>query len=30
MLGHQIGVLAQPLAGSLDLDDHSMVQQPVE
>ena len=30
MLGHQVGVLAQAVAGSLDLDDHGMVEQTVE
>lgn len=29
-LGHQIGVLAQPVARPLDLDDDGVVQQPVE
>ena len=30
MLRHQVGVLAQAVAGSLDLDDDSMVEQPIE
>ncbi len=30
MLGHQIGVLAQPVAGAFDLNDDGMVEQPVE
>jgi len=30
MLRHEIGVLAQPIAGTLDLNDDGMVKQPVE
>ena len=30
MLGHEVGVLAQAVAGPLDLDDDSMVEQPIE
>jgi hypothetical protein len=30
VLGHQIGVLAQPVAGAFDLNDDGMVEQPVE
>ena len=30
VLGHEIGVLAQSVAGALDLDDHSMVQQAIQ
>lgn len=30
MLGHEVGVLAQPVAGAFDLDDQSMMQQAVE
>jgi hypothetical protein len=29
-IGHQIGVLAQAVAGSVDLDDDGMVEQPIE
>jgi hypothetical protein len=29
-LGQEVGVLAQPIAGALDLDDDGMVKQPVE
>lgn len=30
MLGHEFGVLAQAIARSLDLDDHSTVEEPIE
>lgn len=30
VLGHELGVLAQAVAGALDLDDDSMVEQAVE
>ena len=30
MLGHEIGVLAQPVAGAFDLDDDGVMQQAVE
>ena len=30
VLGHQVGVLAQPVAGPLDLDDDGVVEQAVE
>ena len=30
VLGHEVGVLAQPVAGALDLDDDGMVEQAVE
>ena len=30
MLWHEVGVLAQPIARALDLDDDGMVEQPVE
>ena len=30
MVGNQIGVLAHAIAGTLDLDDHGMMEQPVE
>ena len=30
MLGHELGVLTQAVAGALDLDDHGVVQEPVE
>ena len=30
MLGHEVGVLAQPIARSFDLDDDGMVEQAVE
>ena len=30
MLGHELGVLAQAVAGAVDLDYHSMVEQAVQ
>ena len=30
MLGHQIGMLAQPIARAFDLDDDGVVEQPVK
>jgi hypothetical protein len=30
VFGHQIGMLPQAIAGAFDLDDHGMVQQPIE
>ena len=30
MLGHELGVLAQAVARTFDLDDHGMMQEPVE
>ena len=30
MLRYELGVLAQPVAGALDLDDHGVVQEPIE
>ena len=30
VLGHELGMLAQAVAGALDLDDHGVVQEPIE
>ena len=30
MLGHEFGVLPEPIAGALDLDDHCMMEQAIE
>ena len=30
VFGHELGVLAQAIAGALDLHDHGMVKQPVQ
>jgi hypothetical protein len=30
VLGHELGMLAQPVAGALDLDDNGMVEEPIE
>jgi len=30
VLGHQVGVLTQAIAGTFDLDDDGVVEQPVE
>ena len=30
MLGHQVGMLAQAVAGAFDLDHHGMMEEPIE